>query len=114
MHPAPEQPSGKIVLKQDRRLSRRGLLKFDAKTEARALASGWPGAGAFGSIKLEPVGFYHRFAASNDRETSKKTQMRRDIEVFGCRLGYQACAIPRIVRASGMAGLRGPAVRYCF
>jgi hypothetical protein len=40
MHPAPEQPSGKIVLEQDRRLSRRDPLKFDAKTEARALASG--------------------------------------------------------------------------
>jgi CspA family cold shock protein len=44
--------------------------------------------------------------------------MRRDNEgfppKFRCRLSYQACPIPRIVRASGMAGLRGPAVRYCF
>jgi cold shock protein len=31
-----------------------------------------------------------------------------------CRLGYQARPIPRIVPLSGMAGLRGPAVRYCF
>jgi cold shock protein len=44
--------------------------------------------------------------------------MRRDNESFPrkfrCRLSYQACPIPRIVRISGMAGLRGPAVRYCF
>jgi hypothetical protein len=31
-----------------------------------------------------------------------------------CRLSYQACPIPRIVGRSGMAGLRGPAVRYYF
>jgi len=30
------------------------------------------------------------------------------------RLSYQACPIPRIVGPSGMAGLRGPAVRYYF
>jgi hypothetical protein len=29
-------------------------------------------------------------------------------------LSYQACPIPRIVRPSGMAGLRGSAVRYYF
>jgi hypothetical protein len=31
-----------------------------------------------------------------------------------CRLRYHAQPIPRIVRASGMAGVRGPAVRYFF
>src|SRR4051794_35019554 len=44
--------------------------------------------------------------------------MRRDNDRFppksSCRLSYQACPIPRIVRRSGMPGLRGPAVRYCF
>jgi hypothetical protein len=44
--------------------------------------------------------------------------MQRDIDhfppKFRCCLSYQECPIPRIVRPSGMAGLRGPAVRYCF
>jgi hypothetical protein len=31
-----------------------------------------------------------------------------------CGLSYQACPIPRIVRLSGIAGLRGSAVRYYF
>src|SRR5882757_8127502 len=44
--------------------------------------------------------------------------MRYDNGVFPqksrCCLSYQARPIPRIVRPSGMPGLRGPAVRYYF
>jgi len=53
-----------------------------------------------------------------ERKNPQKLQMRRDIDRFlpksPCRLRYQACRIPRILRTVGRAGLRGLAVRFYF
>jgi CspA family cold shock protein len=68
-------------------------------------------------IKLEPSAFA-MFSPLQMIAKQAKGANRRDIDRFPpksrCRLSYQACPIPRIVRPSGMAGLRGPAVRYYF
>jgi hypothetical protein len=66
---------------------------------------------------MEPATFSGTFAAKLPGNP-KKARMRRDNDGFPlksrCRLSYQACPIPRIVRPSDMGGLRGPAVRYRF
>jgi hypothetical protein len=56
--------------------------------------------------QIETIGAWRAAAPSNDRETGKKMQLRRDNDRFppesGCRLSYQAGRIPRILPFSGM------------
>jgi hypothetical protein len=69
-------------------------------------------------IKVGTNAIFYHFCRAEWPRNRQKGQMRGDNDRFSpksrCRLSYQACPIPRIVHPSGMAGLRGPAVRNYF
>src|SRR6478672_4148747 len=90
-------------------------IRFETGPPRARPRAGWRSCLRFS--KSRPVRFYHPLAPANVAKPPKSTNGPRESgfpRKFRCRLSYQACPIPRIVRASGMAGLRGPAVRYCF
>jgi hypothetical protein len=91
--------------------------KSDSKLDRAAVASVEPRVDALCFNKPEPDTFGDHFLRQMIAKPAK-TPMWRDIDRFPpksrCCLSYQASLIPRIVHSSGMAGLRGPAVRYCF
>jgi hypothetical protein len=82
---------------------------------SRALAFAQQGAVPVPFNKIATIGIFCQLLPRKSSLNRQKLQMRRDNDRFPpksrCRLSYQACPIPRIVLPSGMAGLRGPAVR---
>ena len=106
--------------RQDRRLSRRDLLKLRREIESMRASVGRGRGLAAVPIRSNWNRRYvlRSFAASNDRETGKSTQMRRDNDRFPpkSRMSFKLSSVPHTAYPApvGHAGLRGPAVRYRF